>query len=318
MPRSAVRTRAAAEPGGGAAVPPDPADRDALRAFGDALWLENGLARNSIEAYRRDLAMLAEWLEPRGRTLRDATESDLLAYVASRHAGSRPSSGNRRLSAFRGFYRWLLRERRRDDDPTVRIEPARRPPRFPMSLSEAQVEGLLAAPDPATPLGLRDRAMLETLYATGLRVSELVGLKTVEVGLVDGVVRVVGKGDKQRLVPLGEEAHGWITRWLRDGRPALLDGRPADALFVTARAAPMTRQMFWTLVKRHARTAGIDAPLSPHTLRHAFATHLLNHGADLRVVQLLLGHADISTTQLYTHVARERLKTLHAAHHPRG
>jgi integrase/recombinase XerD len=299
-------------------VPPDPQDRDAVRAFGDALWLEDGLAPNTVDAYRRDLSALARWLAPHGRTLRDAGESDLLAYVAARHADSRPSSGNRRLATFRRFYRWLLRERRRTDDPTLRISPARRPPRFPKSLSEAQVDALLRAPDVGAPLGLRDRAMLETLYATGLRVSELVGLRSVEVGLVDGVVRVVGKGDKERLVPLGEEARRWIERWLREGRPALLAGRPADALFVTARAAPMTRQMFWTLIKRHARTAGIDAPLSPHTLRHAFATHLLNHGADLRVVQMLLGHADISTTQIYTHVARERLKTLHAAHHPRG
>lgn len=322
MPRSAAaatRARAASrEPGAAAAAPPDPQDRDAVRAFGDALWLEDGLARNTVDAYRRDLSALAEWLAPRGRTLRDAAEADLLDYVAARHADSRPSSGNRRLATFRRFYRWLLRERHRTDDPTLRIAPARRPPRFPKSLSEAQVDALLGAPDVATPLGLRDRAMLETLYATGLRVTELVGLRTVEVGLVDGVVRVVGKGDKERLVPLGEEARGWIERWLREGRPALLAGRPADALFVTARAAPMTRQMFWTLIKRHARAAGIDAPLSPHTLRHAFATHLLNHGADLRVVQMLLGHADISTTQIYTHIARERLKTLHAAHHPRG
>jgi integrase/recombinase XerD len=321
VPRSAVRARAPAsrrEPPGPATALPDPQDRDAVGAFGDALWLEDGLARNTVEAYRRDLSGLAQWLAARGRTLRDAGESELLDYVAARHADSRPSSGNRRLATFRRFYRWLLRERRRDDDPTLRIAPARRPPRFPKSLSEAQVEALLGAPDVGVPLGLRDRAMLETLYATGLRVSELVGLKTVEVGLVDGVVRVVGKGDKERLVPLGEEARSWIERWLREGRPALLAGRPADALFVTARAAPMTRQMFWTLIRRHARTAGIDAPLSPHTLRHAFATHLLNHGADLRVVQMLLGHADISTTQIYTHVARERLKALHAAHHPRG
>lgn len=320
MPRSSARHRAAppATPGAGAAVPPDAGDRDALRTFLDALWLEDGLSRNTLDAYRRDLAMLAQWLATREATLRDATEADLQAYVAARHADSRPTSGNRRLTVFRRYYRWQLREGRRTDDPTLRIAAARRPPRFPKSLSEGQVEALLAAPDVSGPLGLRDRAMLETLYATGLRVSELVLLKTVEVGLVDGVIRVIGKGGRERLVPLGEEARGWIERWLAQGRGALLGARSSDALFVTARAAPMTRQMFWTLIKRHARQAGIDAPLSPHTLRHAFATHLLNHGADLRVVQVLLGHADISTTQIYTHVARERLKTLHALHHPRA
>ena len=319
-PRAAARARARAlaEPGEAAAAPPDVEDRHTLQAFCDALWLEDGLSGNTLAAYRRDLALLAQWLAPRNATLRGATEADLQDYVAARHADSRPSSGNRRLTVFRRFFRWLVRERRRDDDPTVRIASARRPPRFPKTLSEAQVEALLGAPQVDVPLGLRDRAMLETLYATGLRVSELVLLKTVEVALVDGVIRVVGKGDKERLVPLGEEARHWIERWLAQGRPALLGARPCDALFVTARAAPMTRQMFWTLIRRHARTAGIDAPLSPHTLRHAFATHLLNHGADLRVVQVLLGHADISTTQIYTHIARERLKTLHARHHPRG
>ena len=320
MPPSTARARARPASGRGeaAALPPDAGDRALLEAFGDALWLEDGLAQRSRDAYASDLSHCALWLAGRGTTLRAATEADLAGYVAAVHAGTRPASANRRLAAFRRFYRWLIRERRRDDDPTVRLATARRPPRFPKTLSEAHVEALLAAPDTDTPLGLRDRAMLETMYATGLRVSELVGLRTVEVGLVDAVVRVIGKGDKERLVPLGEEARAWIERWLRDGRPVLLARRPSDALFVTARAAAMTRQMFWTLVRRHARAAGIDAPLSPHVLRHAFATHLLNHGADLRVVQLLLGHADISTTQIYTHVARERLKTLHAAHHPRG
>jgi integrase/recombinase XerD len=316
--RPAPRAARPAEPGAAAAAPPDAADRDTVRRFLDALWLEDGLSRNTLAAYRRDLALLAQWLADQGVTLCAAAEPDLQGYVAARHADSRASSGNRRLTVFRRFYRWLLREGRRPDDPTLRIAAARQPPRFPGSLSEAQVEALLAAPDPATPLGLRDRAMIETLYATGLRVSELVGLPTLSVSLVDGVVRVVGKGDKERLVPLGEEARGWIERWLREGRGALLGARASDALFVTARGAAMTRQMFWTLIKRHARVAGIAAPLSPHTLRHAFATHLLNHGADLRVVQLLLGHADIATTQIYTHIARERLKTLHARHHPRG
>jgi integrase/recombinase XerD len=287
-------------------------------AFGDALWLEDGLARNTVEAYRRDLSGLAQWLAARGRTLRDAGESELLDYVAARHADSRPSSGNRRLATFRRFYRWLLRERRRDDDPTLRIAPARRPPRFPKSLSEAQVEALLGAPDVETPLGLRDRAMLELMYASGLRVSELVGLRTVQLGLAEGVLRVTGKGARERLVPFGEEARAWLERWIGSGRPALLGARASDALFVTVRAAPMTRQMFWQLVKRHALHAAIAAPLTPHTLRHAFATHLLNHGADLRAVQMLLGHADIATTTIYTHVARERLRQLHARHHPRG
>ena len=299
-------------------MPPDAADREAVAGFADALWLEDGLSRNTLAAYRRDLSLLAEWLADRAGTLLSASEHDLQSYVAARHAASRPASANRRLTVFRRFYRWLLREGRRRDDPTVRIAAARQPPRFPGAPTEAQVDALLGAPDPDAPLGLRDRAMLETLYATGLRVSELVGLPSVAVSLVDGVVRVTGKGGKERLVPLGEPARDWIERWLRDGRGALLGARASDALFVTARGGPMTRQMFWTLVKRHARAAGIAAPLSPHTLRHAFATHLLNHGADLRVVQMLLGHADISTTQIYTHVARERLKQLHARHHPRG
>ena len=298
-----------------------PADDPAgIEAFCDALLLEDGLARNTLLAYRRDLAALARWLlETRGVALAAAAAEDLQAYIAVRHPGSRPASGNRRLTVFRRYYRWLLRQRLRDEDPTLRIRSARQPQRFPKSLSEAQVEALLAAPRVDTALGLRDRAMLETLYATGLRVSELVGLRSVEVGLNEGVVRVVGKGDKERLVPLGDEARHWIERWLAEGRGALLAGvGDSDALFVTRRGGPMTRQMFWTLVKRHALAAGIRSPLSPHTLRHAFATHLLNHGADLRVVQMLLGHADISTTQIYTHVARERLKLLHAQHHPRG
>ena len=310
--------RASAPRGERAAQAPDAQDRSLLRAFDDALWLEDGLAARTRQAYETDLCCAAVWLEPRGTCLHAATESDLLAYIAAVHPVSRPSSANRRLAAFRRFYRWLAREGHRSDDPTLRIETARRAPRFPKTLSEAQVEALLAAPAVDTPLGLRDRAMLETLYATGLRVSELVALRTVEVGRAEGVLRVVGKGDRERMVPLGAEAAAWIDAWLARGRPVLLAGRSADALFVTARAAPMTRQMFWTLIKRHARTAGIAAPLSPHTLRHAFATHLLNHGADLRVVQLLLGHADISTTQIYTHVARERLKSLHATHHPRA
>ena len=302
-----------------ASEPIDAGSAERIESFCDALLLEDGLSRNTLEAYRRDLALLARWLAAeRGVALADASEADLLGYVAARFAQSRATSSNRRLTVFRRFYRHALRQGWRTDDPTAALRAARQPARFPKSLSERQVEALLAAPDVATPLGLRDRAMLETLYATGLRVTELVTMRVVDVGLNEGVVRVIGKGDRQRMVPLGEEARAWIERWLRTGRRELLGARAADALFVTARAAPMTRQMFWTLIKRHARAAGIDAPLSPHTLRHAFATHLVNHGADLRVVQLLLGHADISTTQIYTHVARERLKTLHAQHHPRG
>ncbi len=294
-------------------------DARRIEAFCDALWLEDGLSRNTLAAYRRDLAALAAWLADSARApLHEAGVADLQAYIAARHPGSRPSSGNRRLTVFRRYYRWLVRERVRDDDPTLHIHSARQPPRFPKTLSERQVEMLLAAPDVDTALGLRDRAMLETMYATGLRVSELVGLETVRVALNEGVVRVVGKGDKERLVPLGEEAREWIVRYLGAARAQLLGARLADALFVTQRGGPMTRQMFWTLIKRYALVAQVHAPLSPHTLRHAFATHLLNHGADLRVVQMLLGHADISTTQIYTHVARERLKTLHAQHHPRG
>ncbi|ACC69715.1 site-specific tyrosine recombinase XerD [Paraburkholderia phymatum] len=289
-----------------------------IDAFCDALWLEHGLARNTLDAYRRDLRLFSEWLaERRDASLDAASEADLTAYSAARSA-DKSTSANRRLSVFRRYYAWAVREHRASADPTLRIRSAKQPPRFPSTLTEAQVEALLGAPDVTTPLGLRDRTMLELMYASGLRVSELVTLKTVEVGLNEGVVRVMGKGSKERLIPFGEEAHAWIERYLRESRPALLGQRSADALFVTARAEGMTRQQFWNIIKRHALTAHVHAPLSPHTLRHAFATHLLNHGADLRVVQLLLGHTDISTTQIYTHVARERLKSLHAAHHPRG
>jgi integrase/recombinase XerD len=287
--------------------------------FLDALWIEDGLAANTLAAYRRDLEMYASWLErEQGLALEATRESDLLAYTAFRHGASRATSANRRLTVFKRFFRWALRERVVQADPTLRLRNAKQPLRVPKSLSEAQVEALLAAPDVATSLGLRDRAMLELMYASGLRVSELVTVKTVQVGLAEGALRVTGKGAKERLVPFGEEAHGWITRYLADARVAILDGQASDALFVTALGGAMTRQMFWKLVKRHALAAGIDAPLSPHTLRHAFATHLLNHGADLRAVQMLLGHADISTTTIYTHVARERLRALHAQHHPRG
>jgi len=290
----------------------------AIDTFCDAIWLEHGLSQNTLDAYRRDLRLFAQWLaRERGRTLDTAHEEDLHAYSACR-TEDKPTSMNRRLSVFRRYFGWALREQRVHADPTVRVRSAKQPPRFPTTLTEAQVEALLGAPDVETPLGLRDRTMLELMYASGLRVTELVTLKTVEVGLNEGVVRVFGKGSKERLVPFGEEAQTWIERYLRDSRPALLGARAADALFVTARAEGMTRQQFWHIIKRHAAAADIHAPLSPHTLRHAFATHLLNHGADLRVVQLLLGHSDISTTQIYTHVARERLRLLHGKHHPRG
>jgi integrase/recombinase XerD len=300
------------------AVPALAAADPLIDRFIDAVWLEDGLARNSLVAYRRDLDGLAAWLAPRKASLAAAGEAELNAYFAEQHAGTRATTANRRLAVLRRFYRWAVREGLTAQDPTLRLKGARVPPRFPKTLSEAQVESLLNAPDVETPLGLRDRAMLELLYATGLRVSELVGLTMLSVSLQEGLVRVVGKGSRERIVPLGEEARRWIERYLKDGRAALLDGRVSDALFVTQRAGAMTRQMFWVLVKRYATRGGIEAPLSPHGLRHAFATHLLNHGADLRVVQLLLGHADISTTQIYTHVARARLKSLHAQHHPRG
>ncbi len=300
-------------------VPLPAASRAVLQRFIDALWIEDGLARLTLDAYRRDLTLYAHWLADRsGRAIASSTETDLLGYIADRHAGSRATTANRRLTVFKRFFRWALRERLVSEDATLRLGHARQPMRVPQVLSEAQVEALLDAPDVATPLGLRDRAMLELLYASGLRVSELVGIASVRVDLRAGVLRVVGKGSKERLVPFGAEAQDWITRYLAEARSAILAGQQSDALFVTARGAAMTRQMFWALVKRHAASAGITAPLSPHTLRHAFATHLLNHGADLRAVQLLLGHADIATTTIYTHVARERLRALHAAHHPRG
>ena len=298
---------------------PDRRDGDAVDRFIDAVWIEDGLAPNTLAAYRRDLALLADWLHrSAGRTLDEAREADLRAYAVARHAGSAPTSTNRRLTVFKRYYRWALRENLLDADPTLKLSAARQPLRVPKSLSEAQVEALLGAPDVETPRGLRDRTMLELMYASGLRVSELVTLKTVHLSLSDGALRVTGKGSKGRLVPFGEEAQSWLQRYIAEARAAILGRQSSYALFVTARGGPMTRQMFWKLVKAHAAQAGIVAPLSPHTLRHAFATHLLNHGADLRAVQMLLGHADISTTTIYTHVARERLKTLHATHHPRG
>jgi integrase/recombinase XerD len=286
--------------------------------FIDAIWLEEGLSKNTLSAYRRDLSLYGRWLAGQGKAIDATAESDLNAYLAARHSQTRATSANRRLTVFKRYFRWALRERVITADPTLKLQSAKQPLRVPKTLSEAQVEALLAAPDVGTPLGLRDRAMLELMYASGLRVSELVGLKVFNLGMNEGVLRVLGKGSKERLVPFGQIARDWIVRYLAEARAAILGGQQTEDLFVTARGSGMTRVMFWMIVKKHALAAGITAPLSPHTLRHAFATHLLNHGADLRAVQMLLGHADISTTTIYTHVARERLKSLHAQHHPRG
>lgn len=293
-----------------------PQSDELLERFLDALWLEAGLSRNTLSAYRSDLEALSAWLKASPAT---ASREQLKAYFAECvHRGARPRSTARLLSSLRRFYQYLLREELIVDDPTAQLESPKLGRPLPKSLTEEQVEKLLQAPDTETTLGLRDRAMLETLYATGLRVSELVGLTLQQANLQAGVVKVIGKGDKERLVPLGEEAIEWLQRYLNEARAKLLHGQSTDALFPTARGAAMTRQAFWHNLKRYTRLAGIETHLSPHTLRHAFATHLLNHGADLRVVQMLLGHVDLSTTQIYTQVARERLKQLHAQHHPRG
>ena len=297
------------------------ADAALLDRFSDGLWLNDGLARNTLAAYRRDVAQFAAWLrKASGKTLTQADRGDLQRHLAwqVQDRRARPRTTGRLVSSLKRFFQFALREGLRADDPAAELDAPRIGRSLPKSISEAEVESLLAAPHVDSPQGLRDRAMLETLYASGLRVSELVGLKTVQVSLDMGVVRVLGKGAKERLTPLGEEAIEWIQRYQRESRPVLLGARKSDALFVTARGGPMTRQAFWALIKRYASVAGIRTAISPHTLRHAFATHLINHGADLRVVQLLLGHADISTTQIYTHVARERLKALHRKHHPRG
>jgi len=295
-------------------------DTDLIDRFCDALWLEDGLARNTLDSYRRDLQQFARWLAThQGRELLAADQADIQAYLGHRHRlKSRASSAARLLSSLKRFYRHAVRGGVLAGDPTLRIEPPKLPRSLPKSLTEEDVERLLAAPDAGQARGLRDRTMLEVLYASGLRVSELVTLKTGQVSRDMGVVRVMGKGSKERLVPLGEEALAWLVRYEREARPSLLAGQVTDDLFVTRRGTAMTRQSFWYLIKRYAASCGLSVLISPHTLRHAFATHLLNHGADLRVVQLLLGHSDISTTQIYTHVARERLKQLHARHHPRG
>ena len=291
---------------------------DTLDAFIDHLWLEDGLAKNTLESYRADLSQFALWLSQNNLSLLDANQANIQQYLAVKFPHSKPRSIGRLIASMRRFYRYCLREHLLDVDPTLQIDSPKLPRSLPKSLNEQEVEDLLNAPDTSDPIGLRDRAMLELLYASGLRVSELVTIKVTEVSTQDGVVRVTGKGSKTRLVPMGEEAADWIIRYLKHARPEILQRKMSDALFVTNRAAAMTRQAFWYLIKRYAIQAGIHKPMSPHVLRHAFATHLLNHGADLRVVQMLLGHSDISTTQIYTHVARERLKNLHSAHHPRG
>jgi integrase/recombinase XerD len=300
-----------------------PKTDEEIDLFVSALWLEEGLAKNTLEAYRRDLMLYAAWLQnTESRALLSSTEVDLLGYAAVKHVQTKATSANRRLTVFKRFFRWALRERLITQDPTLRLMNAKQPMRVPKTLTEADVERLLAAPDVNTPLGLRDRAMLELMYASGLRVSECVNLKVFNVSLSEHVLRTFGKGSKERIVPFGEHAADWISRYLSDARPELLKGQGSEDLFVTTRGSKagsaMTRVSFWQIIKRYALKAGIASTLSPHTLRHAFATHLLNHGADLRAVQMLLGHADISTTTIYTHVARERLKTVVTTHHPRG
>lgn len=296
------------------------ADTSSIDTFVDALWLEEGLSKNTLQAYRRDLSLFAQWLQD--TPLIAVQEQHIQGYFAAQHAHTKATTANRRLTVFRRFFRWALREGLVHQDPTLRLNAAKQAPRVPKTLTEAQVEALLAAPDTSEALGVRDRTMLELMYASGLRVSELVELRVLNVGLAEGVLRVLGKGSKERLVPFGEVAREWLQRYLGQHRAELLGPRQTQDLFVTVRGSKagsaMTRLMFWTLVKRYALQAGIRVPISPHTLRHAFATHLLNHGADLRSVQMLLGHADISTTTIYTHVARERLAALHAQHHPRG
>lgn len=286
--------------------------------FLDNIWLEDGLSKNTLSAYRQDLNAFKNWLTNK-INITQANSAQIQAWLAAEFSNTKASTANRRLATLRRFYIWCIKNKLNDEDPCLGIRSAKQPARFPHTLSEEQVDSLLAAPNITNTKGLRDRAMLETLYATGLRVSELVNLEMQNISLNDGVIRVdMGKGGKDRLVPLGEEAIYWLTKYLNESRPLILDQRSCDALFITARAASMTRQAFWLMIKKYAKQADIHVPLSPHVLRHAFATHLLNHGADLRVVQMLLGHADISTTQIYTHVARERLKALHAQHHPRA
>jgi integrase/recombinase XerD len=303
-------------------LPTHTVNQEAIDQFCDACWLEDGLSKNSLSAYRRDLTLFANWLELDSectKSIYQVVEADLTAYMASKR-DDKASTANRRLTVFKRFYRYALRQHLVEQDPCLKLRAAKQAQRFPKVLSEEQITTLLNTPDTAEALGLRDRTMLELMYASGLRVSEIVSLKTVALGLNEGVVRVVnGKGGKERLVPFGVEAGEWLRRYLQEARHVLLEGKTCQEVFVGRHTGSgLTRQAFWSIIKRYAQLADIKVPLSPHTLRHAFATHLLNHGADLRVVQLLLGHADISTTQIYTHVARERLKSIHAQHHPRG
>jgi integrase/recombinase XerD len=296
----------------------DIVSRGQIDAFIDGLWLEEGLSKNTLEAYRRDLTQYLRWLEPQGIALNHTGQLQIDGYFAAKHASSKATTANRRLTVLKRYFRWALRERAITADPTLKLQAAKQALRVPATLTEAQVEVLLNAPDVSTPLGLRDRTMLELMYASGLRVSELVALRIANLSLSDGVLKVYGKGAKERLVPFGEVARLWINHYLATARPVILGGQQTEDLFVTQRGAGMTRMMFWVIVKKYAVVAQITSKLSPHTLRHAFATHLLNHGADLRAVQMLLGHVDISTTTIYTHVARERLQQLHKVHHPRG
>ena len=296
-----------------------PASPEEIDRFIDAMWLECGLSRNTLDAYRNDLHHLSLWLKKQGTSLNGASRANLLAYLAERAgAGMQSRSSARLLSSIRRYYQHQVSEGQLRQDPSSRIESPKLGRKLPKTLTEEEVERLLAAPDIASDIGLRDRAMLETLYASGVRVSELVSLQVSRFNPRQGILRITGKGNKERLVPLGEEALDWLSRYLGEARPRLLASHSADAMFVTRRGQAMTRQAFWYLIKRYARLASINKPLSPHVLRHAFATHLLNHGADLRILQMLLGHSDLSTTQIYTHIARERLKDLHATHHPRG
>lgn len=298
---------------------PSPRDFELIEQFLDALWLEKGLSKNTLSSYRRDLSIYACWLNSQKQFLLESSRIDLLSYLNWRvRQRMKASSTARLLSCLRGFFRYLLREGVLSEDPTLQVESPKRGRPLPKSLSEADVEALLNAPDVDDILGFRDRAMLEMLYSSGLRVSELVGLQLSQINLRQGVLRVVGKGDKERLVPLGDEAASWLLRYLKEARPGLIDNSENEVVFPSRRGQQMTRQTFWYRIKRHGLTAGIDQLPSPHVLRHAFATHLLNHGADLRVVQLLLGHSDLSTTQIYTHVAKHRLQSLHRQHHPRG
>jgi integrase/recombinase XerD len=296
----------------------DPVD-PLITRFLDAVWMERGLSSNTLAAYRADLVALSRWLLAHHVALPKTGRADLMEFIAARvHGGARPRSTARQLSSFRRFFRYLIREGLIAEDPTAQIAMPKIGRSLPRSLSEAEVEALLAAPAVADALGHRDRTMLEVLYATGLRVSELVHLKLGQINMNQGVIRVLGKGNRERLIPLGEEAVRWLKTFIDGARADILLDRSTDFLFPTRRGDRMTRQAFWHIIKRYARKASVDRELSPHTLRHAFATHLLNHGADLRVVQMLLGHSDLSTTQIYTHVARERLKELHSSHHPRG